>query len=443
MMCSSPGFPPESPGAPSEFDVSHASSPSLEAPQPPKEQAVETARTWQVKGPLSCYALHFDRMEADFKKEQDRLKMDLARAFSLKARYAWLNCLLGHLKEERLPEIDAEWQAVRNMKTLLQISQSTSRMREVESDASILLPVWQSPVRVPEPLKTQYNRVLRVMEIQDLLNKDAAPRLGEFQKIKHDQKILEAKLLEIEQLERAIGDKIATLRRSPYALNEISSLKAECSIDKLSYPHADASFQYIKEKFLGAEKVWSETNSVIQQIRGKLPEWAVVIMANAQETAASRELYVQANFQRAYAQQQDLQCGRFVEKEFQEKSDFLTRFGLMHPEVKIWIDLAQEELEKRLKLAHYCLEILKPMLADFEYEILGFHEQKDSHPQAPSPVPLLEVPKSPSLLGRLTGQGKPKKPAGPYEAPPTDRLDENSTCPRQTLHIRCIGLRLQ
>ncbi|MCE5318751.1 MAG: hypothetical protein LLG04_15490 [Parachlamydia sp.] len=419
MMASAPASPfPGHPGPlppVTALDVSHA------PPSPPPETPVEiTGRSWQLKGPLGSYALHADRMDGDFKKEQERLKGDLAKVFALMARYKWLEAMIDNLREERLPEIDAEWNAVRALKMELLASQNSSKKYSIESDARTLLPAWQSPLKIPESLKT-YKRVIRVQLAQKHISEDASKRLVAFQKIEQDQKILETKLFEIEKLEKAIGVKFAALIPSTYALDEILSLKTECSIDKLRYPHAESSLKFIKDKFLGAEKVWKETRAITKTIREKLGEWAKVMVANA-DASPIRELEVQANFQRAHVQQQKLQCSRFSEPEFLDKVNYLARFGVVNPELNEWIAQAKEELVKRLKMAHVDLESLKQVLADFEKEFKEFHAQKGRLSLAPTPVPLLveTPPSSPGLLSRMKAivSGKANKPAaGLYAAP--------------------------
>lgn len=408
-----------------DFDVRHASPPRRDSRDPAADPALQTPvekpKTWQIKGPLSSYALNVDRIEMDFLKERERLRTDLGKAFALKARYVWLLRLIDSLSEERLPEIDAEWNAVRALKTQLQASQNTSNLCSIESDARNLLPVWQSPLKVPEALKTKFNRVQRVMEVQKLLNAASARLLDEFQQIEQDKNILNAKLSEIEALERTISGKITALMASPYTLNDIVSLKTECSFDKLRYPLADAPLQYIKDKFLDAEKIWREAKAKTGLVREKLQEWASIKIseANASLAPVTREVEVMASFERARVQQKDLQCSQFSEKEFQEKVAFLARFGVVPPEINLWINQAQEELEKRLALAQQDLETLKTILADFEKELLGYREKgKPSPALVPEPVLIESLPK-PGLLDRLASlvPGKAKPKAGLQVAP--------------------------
>src|SRR5262249_30862469 len=101
------------------------------------------------------YALHFDRIKADFEAERQRLQKEIAAVFSLSARYQWLHQLVTYLhreKKERLAEIDAEWKTLRDLKSKLQELRNNSNKDSIARAARTVLHIWQTPVKVPAGL---------------------------------------------------------------------------------------------------------------------------------------------------------------------------------------------------------------------------------------------------------------------------------------------------
>ncbi|MCE5318505.1 MAG: hypothetical protein LLG04_14230 [Parachlamydia sp.] len=384
-------------------DVRHASPPrEMSGSQTALAVVVQAAEVPEVvkkrmfKGPLGSYALHHDRIAFNFEAERERLDQDIAQVFALRTRYEWLKRLVDHVHEkktEKSPEIEAEWCAVRELKTKLQESHNRSRMDAIAADAATVLPVWQTPVRVPENLKTRCDRVQALEDVQSLISDAAVKRLAEFKSLEDKQKIVQEQRNAIRLLERAIQEKLRQLPTATYERNDFSCLKEPCCVDKVRYPNSDDFVETVAKYYRSAESIWKEVKGTLDEVRGKMAEWAEKVQKNANFRFSNELQEYKVNLgQSELVLAETLEvCRKQCAVAIKGKADYLASLGLGAPEVKKWVERAQEEVDKRLDLLLFELKDLRGennVLDQFQQRLDGYvAESKVAKKASATPPP--------------------------------------------------------